>query len=71
MKIIDSRTLARLEAAEGAFARRITGRLDELAGTLEPDLQARLRFARERAVERMARAKSLASAPAPETEGEA
>ncbi len=65
MNSIDNRTLARLEAAEGAFARRITGSLDELAGTLEPDLQARLRFARERAVERMARAKSLASAPAP------
>ena len=65
MNTIDNRVATRLEAAESAFARRITGRLDELAGGLEPDLQARLRFARERAVERLARAKSVANAAAP------
>ena len=53
-----------LEAAESRFARRITACLSEGAQRVSPDIGERLRFARERALER-ARASGAADSARP------
>jgi Protein of unknown function (DUF3619) len=60
-----SSLLAAREAMQARFSRRIAARLNDGAADLDGDLTERLRFARERALERAALArKSAASAPA-------
>ena len=54
-----SPTAAR-EAAQARFARRIIEHLNEDAGRISPDIAERLRFARERAIERAVAARAPA-----------
>jgi hypothetical protein len=57
-------TVAARDAARARFARRVAVRLDEQARSLEGDVAERLRFGRERALERARLARSAArSAP--------
>jgi len=57
-------TAAARDAARARFARRVVVRLDEQARSLEGDVAERLRFGRERALERARLARSAArSAP--------
>ncbi len=59
-------SVAVVEAMQARLAFRVAGRLSEGADALEADLSERLRFARERALERarLARASAPATAPA-------
>lgn len=54
-----------LEARQARLAYRVAGRLSEGAEALEPDLSERLRFAREKALERARLARAAAPATAP------
>ena len=57
-----SSLLAARDAMQARFAHRIAARLNDGAGTLDGDLTERLRFARERALERAALARKSAAA---------
>lgn len=63
MKPLTSTAADRLDLIESRFALRVAARLSEASETLGADVGERLRFARERALER-ARERVLAAAPA-------
>ena len=52
------------EALEMRFAGRVAAALSERAAVAQPDIDERLRFAREQALARVRQAKRLAAAPA-------
>lgn len=54
---------ATLEALEARVAYRLAGRLSERTDSLEDDITERLRFAREKALERAQAARAASSAP--------
>jgi len=56
-----SSLMAARDAMQARFARRIAARLTDGAGTLDGDLTERLRFARERALERAALSRKSAA----------
>jgi type II secretory pathway component PulL len=56
-------TMGGREALEARLARRMAARLNERAEQLSPDLAERLRFARERAIERSREARAAAAQP--------
>lgn len=57
-----SRHAAELEALQARFAHRVAARLDEQSMALTPDIGERLRFSRERAVERARAVRSAETA---------
>lgn len=57
-------TLTAADALQDRFARRVASRLTEAAETLPPDIETRLRFAREQALQRARSARVAAAAVA-------
>ena len=64
-KLNSSSLMAARDAMQARFARRIVARLSDDAHDLDSDLTERLRFARERALERAALARKSAAATSP------
>ena len=62
-----SHRTAELDSLQTRYAMRITANLSEQAGTLSPDLNERLRFARSRALEHARATRALRESALPQT----